>query len=263
METRKKLIIAIIISAFVLVAAIAAAVILGLKPNQNAPTPPVPTGTEVPSNTTPGGEVTVDPTVDVTKPAQNNLPTEDKPLMLGDDLYIVRMGNYSGRYVEDGSDVQLDSFCAVVVENRGTRTVQLAKFQVKMGTQTYQFSLTTLPPGTRAIVQELNRLSFTDSDASPLASVETLVFFYAEPSLHEDVFSISGAENGIELYNRSDDDISGPIYVYYKTRNEEGFVGGITYRVTFPEVKAGETSFMAVNHFWAGSSQVMFVDYAD
>lgn len=195
--------------------------------------------------------------------SDSNVPTADAPLVLDRGLYVVQMGNFSGRYVEDASDVQLENICAVVVENRTEKTIQLLQFKVTSDDHVYDFRLTTLPPGERAIVQDMNKASFVPSEAIMTADVDLCVFFETEPSLYEDVFAISGTENGLELRNLTDKDIAGPIYVYYKTRTADGYFGGITYRLTIPGLAAKGTYSAAVNHFWPGSSQVMFIAYAN
>ena len=192
----------------------------------------------------------------------DNIPTESAPLLVSEDIYIVRMANYSGRFVEDGSDAELENYCAVVVENRSEKTIQLLQFTISGKERTYSFRLTTLPPGERAIVQEINRSAVANGEVIVSVNVEAIVYFAEEPSLHEDIFTISGSENGIELRNRTNQKISGPIYVYYKTRTSNGYVGGITYRVTIPSLEANGIYEAAVNHFWPGSSQVMFIEYA-
>ena len=190
-----------------------------------------------------------------------NIP-EEYLLELDEDVYLIQMANYSGRFVEDGSDASLENYCAVVVENRSNKTIQLLQFTIPGVETVYSFRLTTLPPGERAIVQELERTTLANDEVIGSANVEACVYFSEEPSLHEDVFTISGSESGIELKNCTDREITGPIYVYYKTRTADGYVGGITYRVTIPTLKADETYKAAVNHFWPGSSQVMFIEYA-
>lgn len=200
------------------------------------------------------------PSEDSQTPA-GNVPTESSPLLLERGLYIVHIGNFSGKYVEDGSDAQLENFCAVIVENRSESTVQLLQFEVVSGEHVYDFSLTTLPPGERAIVQEKNRSTYVPNDATMVTNVDLCNFFPEEPSLHEDVFGISGTEYGIELRNLTDTDIPGPIYVYYKTRTADGYGGGITYRISVPGLEAKGVYNASVSHFWPGSSQVMFIDY--
>lgn len=201
-------------------------------------------------------------TEDTTDPSAPTGPSEENPMFLTQDLYILHIGNFSGRYVEDGSDAEMENICAVLVENRSDKTLQLAKFQVVNGTEVYEFSLTTLPAGERAIVQDLNKAEFTEGKEDLYAVADVVAFFPSEPSLHEDVFSITGDEGCIELRNRTETDITGTIYVYYKTRTPDGYAGGITYRVSIPGLKAGETYQAFTAHFWAGSSQVMFIEYA-
>ena len=201
-------------------------------------------------------------TVTDPRPSAGYVPTESDPLPLEPGLYVVHMGNFSGRFVEDGSDAQVDNFCAVIVENRSDKTLQLLQFQLTCGEQTYNFQLTTLPAGQRAIVQDLNRTTYAASEADVTSNVDVCLFFTDEPSLHEDIFEISGTESGIELRNRTNKEIPGPIYVYYKTRTADGYFGGITYRVSIPGLDANGTYSTAVKHFWPGSSQVMFIEYA-
>ena len=236
----------------------------GQDPSQTSPTtvstsPSAPIGSENPSDP----PLSDDPQSDVVpQPPVGYVPTESDPMLLEQGLYIVHMGNFSGRFVEDGSDEQIENFCAVIVENQSDKTLQLLQFKLTIGETVYDFRLTTLPPGERAIVQDLNRTSFAAGEEDMTANVEACLFFNEEPSLHEDLFAVSGTESGLELRNRTNSDISGPIYVYYKTRTADGYFGGITYRITIPSLEANGTYNAAVSHFWPGSSQVMFIDYA-
>lgn len=265
-ESKQSLLLAIAAAGIVLVLLIVLTVALSgngnTADNQNMDNSTQPSAPVNSTPTTPLGEDgDLTPNGD-SQTSGSNEPTESAPMVLEQGLYIVRMGNFSGRYVEDGSDAQVENFCSVIVENRSTRTLQLLQFKVIDGDRVYEFRLTTLPPGERAVVQELSRTTFVPGEALMRADVELCVFFDKEPSLHEDVFAISGTENGIELRNLTDKEISGPIYVYYKTRTADGFGGGITYRVTVPGLAAKGVYKASVSHFWPGSSQVMFIDYA-
>ena len=268
-RTKQSLMIAIGAVATLLVVLIVLMVILMLnKPDDGAegiqstmsaesenPTNPAQSGTNLDTQPT-GDTQPSDP-----QPQTGNIPTETNPIVLEQGLYIVHMGNFTGRYVEDGSDAQVENFCAAIVENRSEKTLQLLQFSVTSGDHIYNFRLTTLPAGERAIVQDLNRASFVAGEAIMTADVELCVFFNEEPSLHDDVFAISGTVNGIELRNLTDKEIPGPIYIYYKTRTAEGYAGGITYRISIPGLAAKGIYTASVNHFWPGSSQVMFIEY--
>lgn len=198
-----------------------------------------------------------------TIPTAATLPVDStNSIHLGQNLYVVRIGNSSGYFVEDGSDEKLDSVATAMVVNRGERTVQLAEFDLTYDSEVYSFSFTTLPAGASVTVQEVNKKSFEDEDADFSGRMDVFTWFPEEPSLYEDVFAVTGMENGVELRNLTDQDIAGPIYVYYKTRTADGFLGGITYRVTIEQLKAGESYRAATKHFQLGTSEVMFITYA-
>ncbi len=263
---RKNLKIAIAVLSILLVSLVVTAIALQLdqgdKPGDTELQTTIPSGVSGAPGDSGADATTEEPSDQPTENVQQAGPSEDGPLYLNDELCIVHAGNFSGRYVEDGSDMEILEVFAVVVENRGNRTLQLAQFQIHDGVNTFDFRLTTLPPGERAVVQDLNKGALTDSGAHLSASVETLVHFQQEPSVHEDTFAVSGGEGYVEVRNLTDAEIPGPIYLYYKTRTADGYAGGITYRLTIPGLAAGQTYQTAAAHFWLGSSQVMFLDYA-
>ena len=268
-QSKRSLMVAIEVASILLLVLIALTVVLSRKNNTSGDKDRGQTtestqsaGSTNPSDPMQSGENTATQPSGESQSQDSNVPTETAPLVLEQGLYVVHMGNFSGQYVEDGSDAQLENFCAAVVENRTEKTIQLLQFKVTSGDRVYDFRLTTLPPGERAIVQDMNKASFVTSEAIMTADVELCVFFEEEPTLHEDVFAISGTEKGIELRNLTDAEIPGPIYVYYKTRTADGYGGGITYRITIPGLAANGVYSATVNHFWPGSSQVMFIDYA-
>ena len=187
---------------------------------------------------------------------------QDYLLSLGNQLYIQELVNITGAYVEDGTGEKVEKVAAITVENRGDKTLQLANISLQVEGVEYTFSLTTLPPGKTAMVQENQKRIFPKMDQLPDADVKRVTFFEEEPSLHRDVFEITTSAFTIEVANKSDTDIAGPIYVYYKTVEKDYFRGGITYRVHIPGIAAGETYTAYAGHFYGQESQVMYIDYA-
>ena len=188
---------------------------------------------------------------------------EEYLIDLGDDLYVLQLVNISGTFVEDGSDAKIDMVAAITVENRGDKTLQLANITLYVEGTEYAFSLTTLPPGEQAMIQETGKQTFPIMEELPGAKTSNVVFFQEEPSMHEDVFDITTEAYTITVENKTDTDIAGPIYVYYKTKGEDYYQGGITYRVQISGLEAGETYSAYAGHFYGEESQVMFVDYAE
>ena len=190
-------------------------------------------------------------------------PEQDYLISLGDQLYIHKLVNITGTYVENGKDEAVKKVAAITVENRSDRTLRLATISLQVDEVEYAFSLTTLPPGKTAMVQETQKRIFPKMDQLPEAKVKQVAFFEEEPSLYQDVLEITTSAFTIEVTNKSDTDIAGPIYVYYKTVEKDYFRGGITYRVHIPGIAAGETYTAYAGHFYGQESQVMYIDYAE
>lgn len=191
----------------------------------------------------------------------STLPEE--PLWnLGDGLYLMDAYNVSGTFIEDGSDVQVERVGAIKVENRSEKTLQLADIFLIVDGSQYVFRLTTLPPGASATIQEAQKQTLGTLGKEFEVVTENVIFFQEEPTLHPDVFSLITGMYSIEITNNSGNDIAGPIYIYYKTVESNGYQGGITYRVQVPDLKAGQTYQAYAGHFYDENSQVMFIDYA-
>ena len=80
-------------------------------------------------------------------------------------------------------------------------------------------------------------------------------------SLMKDKVQITKQEDGvIGIKNVSGKDL-GTVYVYYKYFQEGGaYLGGITYRVKFENVKAGASVEEKTSHFSKNSSEILMVD---
>ena len=179
---------------------------------------------------------------------------------LGDGLALRSMDSYAGIFVEDGSDDTVDGVCAITVENTGEKTVQYAHITLTRGEDAWQFDLSTLPPGESAQLLEQDRQSMPEETDGMTASVTNFAVFDSEPSLCEEVFDIKTQDNAITVTNHSDQDVTGPVYVYYKAANGKLYMGGITYRVKFSGLAAGESATGYAGHF-AKDSRLMFVTY--
>lgn len=191
-----------------------------------------------------------------------NETKRDYLLSLGNHLYIYDLVNITGTYVEDGKNQAVEKVAAITVENRSDKTLQLANIYLQVEGVEYAFSLTTLPPGETAMVQEKQKQTFPKMDKLPEVKTEYVTFFEEEPSLHKDIFEITTSAYTIKVVNKSKTDIAGPIYVYYKTVEKDYYRGGITYRVQIPGIAAGESYTAYAGHFYGEESRVMYIDYA-
>lgn len=70
------------------------------------------------------------------------------------------------------------------------------------------------------------------------------------------------APNGaITITNISGSDITGQIYVYYKSAYGDLYIGGITYRTGVSGLAAGESTTLYASHYSTAYSKIMFVTY--
>ena len=181
---------------------------------------------------------------------------------LSDSLAIRSCSRYAGSFVEDGSDELVSDVFALTVENTGDRTVQYAHITLGQGGNTYDFDLTTLPPGAQVQLLELNRQPLPESLEGMTAAVTSFALFETEPTLCEDVLSIETQDTAITITNISGEDITGQIYVYYKVAYGDLYLGGITYRVGLSGLAAGRSATGYAGHFDQDQCRLMFATYA-
>lgn len=169
--------------------------------------------------------------------------------------------SYSGKYVEDGTDDIESNIAAVRIENNTGKTCRYAEVSVLTDDGVFEFEFTTLKDGECVTVLEKNRKHYTRSIKINSISVENKVWFEDEPGLYEDIFELTVYDKVINIKNISKKDIDGTIYVYYKNAEENGLLGGITYRIPFDSLKAGELKQASSIHLSKENSVMEFITY--
>ena len=182
-------------------------------------------------------------------------PADSVSIDLGSGLEITNISRFAGSFIEDGSDDVLSDVCAITVKNNAAATVQYAHITLSGGEGSYEFDLSTLPSGASAQLLELSR---TDGLT---ASLTNFAPFDTEPTLCEDVISIDAQDTAITITNVSGSDITGQIYVYYKSAYGDLYIGGITYRTGVSGLAAGESTTLYASHYSTAYSKIMFVTY--
>lgn len=180
---------------------------------------------------------------------------------LENGLEITSVGRYAGSFVEDGSDEIVSDVCAITVRNNAENTVQYAEISMNIGGESYCFKLSTLPQGKSVQLLELSRQPMPESSADMTAALTSYASFDPEPSLCEDVFSIDTQDTAITITNISGSDITGQIYVYYKSAYGDLYIGGITYRTGVEGLAAGQSTTLYANHYSTDYSEIVFVSY--
>ncbi len=216
------------------------------------------TGNGAPDTTgeTPDTSKSVTP-ADTDDPAPANAGTD-----LGEGLILLSVEPYSGAFVEDGSDENVEDIISIVVKNAGDSAVQMVNISLETGYGTAEFTATTLLPNTSTVVLEKNRMKYPGADRFGTAKIELLGRFIEEPSFYSDMFEVKGADGYISVTNKSGSDVTENVRVYYKTVKDGRYFGGITYQATLNGgISAGNTILLNTSHFRINDSRLVFVKY--
>ena len=177
------------------------------------------------------------------------------------DLVVENIGQYTGQFIEDGSDKPVVNVLSLLVTNNSNEVVQYAEINLKVnGNKNAVFKVTNLPPKTSTLVMEsTGKIEFNKDDK--YTYVDSIQAKLDKMSLLEDKIKITKQEDGvIGIKNISGKDLD-TVYVYYKYFQQGGaYLGGITYRVKFENVKAGATVEEKTSHFSKNSSDILMVD---
>ena len=230
----------------------------------------IPISTEPVSTTAPTGDQTETPTQESEQEVTEE-PTE-KPtelprpdgIDLGHGLVITDVGSYSGKFMEDGSDEQVNDVLMIVVYNYGVEAIQYAEIGLTVGDQTANFVMSTLPVGERMMILESGRMAYDADAACTAARAQSVAKFTTPMSLCEDHLQIQTLDGVVNVTNISDSDIDGDIFIYYKNSAADVYYGGITYRMRLEGgMKAGEIRQLMASHFSEAGSTIMFVTCGD
>lgn len=179
----------------------------------------------------------------------------------GTDLVIENIGKYTGPFIEDGSDTPKANVMSLLVTNNSKKVIQYGEIKLKInGNDTAVFKITNLPAGTSTLVMEsTGNIEFDkDNEYKYLDSVQVDL---EKMSLSNNEIKIVKREDGlIGIKNISNKDFD-TVYVYYKYFQKGGvYLGGITYRVKFENVKSGHTVKEKTSHYSKNFSDILMVD---
>ena len=187
------------------------------------------------------------------------VPASDASVQ-AEGLHITEVFSYTGAYVEDGSNDPCENICAVRLENRSETHYRYLRFVLTTSEDSYYFTATTLFAGAGMTVLCEGKKAFAGGD---ILSVEYLAVtpFDEPPTVHTDTLRITYTDGFINVKNLTDETLS-DVYVYYKDTDEAGYLGGITYRVSFGEIAPGETAQSGAANMRRETGRVVFATYA-
>lgn len=164
------------------------------------------------------------------------------------DVTLDAVGIYTGKYVEDGSDTDIENVPAILVTNHGENMIETGEIQLHLGEKGIAvFEMTDIPAGKSALVLDLNKLDCVEGVTAEYWA--EFIKFAEDTSLAEDKFDITGTQGSLTLKNKTDEEY-GVVYAYYKNKlTKDIYLGGITYRATFEQIPAqGEEEAEAIHY---------------
>lgn len=219
-----------------------------------------PSGTSFTPETTPAEteEKTIPTTTELLP-----LPIADigLPLNITQSITVDNLFTATGYYPEDGTDEEVENILAAKFTNTNDKTLEYLTASLTVNGEVYNFAITTVPAHASVYVFNAERKTAPETVSSLNGAVEYEIFFREEPTKMEDIISLK-VENGmIVVENISSEDITSDIVVYYKSAVENGYLGGITYRLRAAGgLKAGESYNGYAPHSYAHMTEVMFVE---
>lgn len=189
--------------------------------------------------------------------------TNIENVMFAGGIEIVDSGSFTGTFVEDGSDEKVEDIAALTVRNTSDTWLEYTEIVVSNGKETFEFSVSALPMNATVRVLEKEKKQMTKSGDYDIRLKNT-VFYKETPSLYSDIFEIKASDQQITVKNISQRDITGDIYVYYKYKLDDIYIGGIAYRVKLEGgLVAGEEAECYAGHYLEASSKLLFVTYVE
>lgn len=190
--------------------------------------------------------------------------TSEQPVCsLQEGISIVSVEAYTGPFLEDGSDRNVENIWKLEVENTSNKDIEYLNIHAEGPGYEGEFRITTLIAGSSVNVLEYSAMELpADVLENCVYTIENIAYLQQERSLYSDIFTLSVADNWIRLENHSEQDITNDVYVYYKTVQDGVLMGGITYRVKFEGgIPANEVREQQTAHFDPETSEILYLTY--
>ena len=180
--------------------------------------------------------------------------TEYKPTSA--ELYCLEISTYTGPYVEDGKNEEVENVAAILVENRAQQFLDYATITYYVGGKIATFRVTGLPVGGKAWVLEADRLQLDGTHSFEFLDCESVFKKDAVTSTADIEISTEG--NILTAKSKTTKNLRN-VCIYYKNVNDDGnYLGGITYMINFGTLTAGQSVQNQSAHFGENSRIVRY-----
>ena len=176
----------------------------------------------------------------------------------GYDLIIEKMAPFSGIFVEDGSNANVQDVAMLLVRNNGNTPIEYTQISVMCGEDELLFDISALPAGQKLVVQEKNGKAISGDD---IKSATALVIQRTDMEMSAGkVRVVDNGNNTLTIQNLTDQTIP-TVRVFYKyyMQEEAIYVGGIAFTVRISKLGAGASISISPSHYTSQTSRVVMV----
>lgn len=176
------------------------------------------------------------------------------------DIEIVSIGKYSGVYSENGTNDEVKDVLALVVRNKSAKVISYSNFTMKYDTdKECSFSPTNLP-GNQSSLVFTGAEPVAYKDVKKLEYVDSMAVMSEKLPLLEGVVGVDYKDGKFVVTNLTGDDL-GDVYIRFKNSTDgNAYLGGITYSVLVPDVKAYETYVVDAEDYDEATSVILAVE---
>lgn len=173
------------------------------------------------------------------------------------DIKIQHINPYSGIFIEDGSDVEVDNVAAIQVKNTSKKALEFAQIQIYNGDKKLVFDVSSLPANSSAIIMEKNKAPL---DKSKSITYGGTTGGYTNKLEKDATIKYQKVDNnGIKVTNKSNKNIP-CVRIFYKYKSSEGYyIGGITYTAKINNLKAKGSQTIYPSHFDSDGGEIMMI----
>ena len=193
-----------------------------------------------------------------TPPATTTQPTLELPYVIRDSgLIIEKMVCYEGDFWEDGSDDHAVDIMALVIFNPGTEGVRSTDISVWQGHRQLRFVVTYLPPGSRVLVLERLRNSYS---SEPLTECRCVTLDRNWDPSDAVTVEPSGIRD-LTLRNTTQQDLQAMTLRYKRYSPEAGlYLGGVTYHLTIEPLGSDKSLLIRPPRYVEGAYRIVLVE---
>ncbi len=164
---------------------------------------------------------------------------------------------YDGPYWEDGSGEPVQNVAALMLYNPGERMVEFAAVSLGQGDRQRYFFAYRLPPKSRCLVLERNRMPYTDEEVTACREL-SIRWEYQE--LSREQLNYLGFGKKLTVINRESRQ-QDHITLWYKRYVEEGdyYLGGIAYSAHLFYLQPQECRVLTPDYYDAANTRVVAI----